>query len=204
MSSVKEQTLYHISLDNGQTIEATAGHPFKTNEGWRDAVMLKKGGKLLLKGSSDELPLPRGEGRGEGAEHNNAASNERYATITEIKEEIKTIRVFNLEVANLHTFYVGEDGVVVHNGYKNAKPGDLGTNADGDFSWLKPGRCSTNKTLKRRWSKDNNKPWPAGHDFDHIGALADGYPDHQSNGQPMLPSDHQNKHDADRKRWSRR
>jgi hypothetical protein len=99
ISSVKEQTLYYITLDNGQTLQATEGHPFKTNEGWRDAVMLKKGGKLLLKGSDED------------------ASGERFATITQIQEETKTIRVFNLEVAHLHTFYVGEDGVVVHNGY---------------------------------------------------------------------------------------
>jgi RHS repeat-associated protein len=103
MSSVKEQTLYHITLDNGQTLQATAGHPFKTNQGWRDAVMLKKGGKLLLKGSDEDASA--------------AQSEERYATITQIQEEIKTIPVFNLEVAHLHTFYVGEDGVVVHNGH---------------------------------------------------------------------------------------
>jgi hypothetical protein len=115
MSSVKEQTLYHISLDNGQTIQATAGHPFKTNEGWRDAVMLKKGGKLLLKG---------GEGSDGDADASSNANSERYATITNIQEELKTTRVFNLEVANLHTFYVGEDGVVVH----NARPPNLQNN----------------------------------------------------------------------------
>jgi hypothetical protein len=111
MNSIKEQTLYHITLDNGDTFQATAGHPFKTNEGWRDAVMLKKGGKLLLKGADEpaaHLPLPQaGEGRGEG---------ERYATITSIREEVKTIRMFNFEVAQLHTYFIGVDGVVVHNG----------------------------------------------------------------------------------------
>ncbi len=96
-SSFKEQTLLYISLDNGQTIQATAGHPFKTREGWRDAVLLKKGGQLLLGGEADAA--------------------ERYATILEIREEVKTTAVFNLEVANLHTFFVGVDGVVVHNGW---------------------------------------------------------------------------------------
>jgi hypothetical protein len=95
-SSLKEQTLLHITLSNGQTIQATAGHPFKTREGWRDAVLLKKGGQLLLGGEADAV--------------------ERYATILEIREEVKTTAVFNLEVANLHTFFVGVDGVVVHNG----------------------------------------------------------------------------------------
>ena len=95
-SSFKAQTLLHLTLDNGQTIQATAGHPFNTSEGWRDAVLLKRGGKLLLKGSDEDAA---------------------YATITDIREEIKTTAVFNLEVANLHTFFVGEDGLVVHNGF---------------------------------------------------------------------------------------
>ena len=44
----------HLSLDNGATITATEGHPFKTDERWRDVIMLKKGGKLLLKGGGEE------------------------------------------------------------------------------------------------------------------------------------------------------
>jgi hypothetical protein len=43
------RTLVHLTLDNGQTLTATDGHPLKTEEGWRDPVLLKKGGKLLLK-----------------------------------------------------------------------------------------------------------------------------------------------------------
>ena len=53
-TSYKQQVLVHLSLDNGATITATEGHPFKTDEGWRDAIMLKKGGKLLLKGGGEE------------------------------------------------------------------------------------------------------------------------------------------------------
>jgi Pretoxin HINT domain len=102
-SSVKQQTLLHITLSNGQTLQATQGHPFKTVDGWRDAILLKKGGKLLLKG-------------GDADDASNASPAERYTTITDIRTEVKTLPVFNLEVANLHTFFVGEDGVVVHNG----------------------------------------------------------------------------------------
>jgi Pretoxin HINT domain len=105
-SSFKAQTLLHLTLDNGQTIQATAGHPFKTSEGWRDAVMLKKGGKLLLRGGDAEADA-----------NSDANGAERYATITDIREEVKTTAVFNLEVANLHTFFVGEEGLVVHNGH---------------------------------------------------------------------------------------
>jgi Bacterial toxin 8 len=111
-SSVKEQTLLHITLSNGQTLQATQGHPFKTVDGWRDAILLKKGGKLLLKG---------GDADDAANVANGATPAERYTTITDIRTEVKTLPVFNLEVANLHTFFVGEDGVVVHNGGRSGK-----------------------------------------------------------------------------------
>ncbi len=122
VSSFKEQTLLHITLGNGQSIQATAGHPFKTLEGWRDAVLLKKGGQLLL----------GGEG---GGDRDGQQDKQAYATITDIQEEVKTTSVFNLEVANLHTFFVGVDGVLVHNGlctpWKNLKPFQGKTKTDG-------------------------------------------------------------------------
>ncbi len=76
---------------NGEQLTATEGHPFKTTEGWRDAVMLKKGGKLLLKGGDE--------------------SSEPAIEITEIRTERKTLPVYNIEVANAHTYFVGIDGV---------------------------------------------------------------------------------------------
>jgi Pretoxin HINT domain len=120
-SSVKQQTLLHITLSNGQTLQATAGHPFKTSEGWRDAILLKKGGKLLLKG---------GDADDATNTLNGANPAERYTTITDIRTEVKTLPVFNLEVANLHTFFVGTEGVVVHNGERppNLSPPGAGQN----------------------------------------------------------------------------
>lgn len=94
-TSHKAQTLVHLTLDDGQALTATEGHPFKTAEGWRDAILLKKGGKLLLKDSDSDA--------------------ERTATIDDIRTEQKVLPVFNIEVANAHTFFVGEDGVLVHN-----------------------------------------------------------------------------------------
>ena len=95
-TSQREQTLVHLTLDSGETITATEGHPFRTSEGWRDAVLLKRGGQLLLKGS---------EGDG----------SVRVATLADVRIEKKTVQVFNLEVANAHTFFVGIDGALVHN-----------------------------------------------------------------------------------------
>ena len=139
ISSFKEQTLLHIALSNGQTIQATAGHPFKTREGWRDAVLLKKGGQLLLGGEAD--------------------SSERFATILEIREEVKTTAVFNLEVANLHTFFVGVDGVVVHNGvvYCCTAPG------------RKPyiGKADDDKNFRRR-QNSHDRQYGTEHEYEKL------------------------------------
>jgi hypothetical protein len=112
-SSNKLQTLVHITLNNGETIQATEGHPFKTTDGWRDAILLKKGGKLLLKASD-------GEDLG------------KTSLITEIRIEQKVLPVFNLEVANAHTFFVGTDGELVHNAIHHicTKYGDRGGRMD--------------------------------------------------------------------------
>jgi hypothetical protein len=104
-TSYKAQTLVHLTLDDGQTLTATEGHPFKTTDGWRDAILLKKGGKLLLKGGDGD------------------ADAERTATITDTLTEQRTLPVFNLEVANGHTYFVGIDGELVHNsGVCKTKP----------------------------------------------------------------------------------
>ena len=95
ITSLKEQTLVHLKLANGETLTATEGHPFKTTLGWRDAILLKKGGKLLLKGGD--------------------ADTEPSIKIIDVRTERKTLPVFNIEVANAHTFFIGVDGEVVHN-----------------------------------------------------------------------------------------
>lgn len=94
-TSFKEQTLVHLSLANGEHLVATEGHPFRTTEGWRDALMLKKGGKLLLKGGD--------------------AGSESPIEIADLRAERKILPVYNIEVANAHTYFVGIDGVGVHN-----------------------------------------------------------------------------------------
>ena len=80
-----KQTWVHLTLDNGNTITTTDGHPFNTPEGWRDAILLKKGGQLLLKGEEGEA---------------------KTITITNITVETKHQTTYNLEVVNAHTFFV--------------------------------------------------------------------------------------------------
>ena len=102
VASHKTQRLVHLTLGNGERITATEGHPFHTPEGWRDAILLKKGGQLLLKG---------GEGEGDSV----SVPVRRTVLIEEVSTETKVIPVFNLEVANSHTFFVGEEGALAHN-----------------------------------------------------------------------------------------
>lgn len=102
----REQDLVHLQLVGGETITSTAGHSYKTPEGWRDAILLKRGGKLLLKAGAEDGP-------------------ERLATIADVHVEKKTIQVFSLEVANAHTFYVGKSGYLVHNVHGNSRDSPL-------------------------------------------------------------------------------
>ena len=163
-TSYKEQTIIHLTLANGEQLIATEGHPFKTLEGWRDAVMLKKGGKLLLKGGD--------------------ADSEPAVEITDIGTERKTLPVFNIEVANAHTYFIGIDGVGVHNG-----------------------RCTP--AMRRAWSKlHNGEPWPknpmtekirpgGNQDGHHITPVSKGgHPTDPQNITPMTPSEHMDWHKA--------
>ena len=90
----REQKWVHVTLSDGKVITATEGHPFKTIEGWRDAVLLKKGDILILTGSDGKPATIQVDG---------------------IRYETKVLTTYNLEVANAHTFFVGEDAVLVHN-----------------------------------------------------------------------------------------
>lgn len=84
----------HLTIADGKTIDATEGHPFNTPEGWRDALLLKKGGELILKGENGEA---------------------KSIEIADVRVAQRRLTTHNLEVANAHTFFVGEDAVLVHN-----------------------------------------------------------------------------------------
>ena len=51
--------------------------------------------------------------------------SERIAEISDVRVEKRTVPVFNIEVANAHTFFVGDAGVLVHNG--RTTPGQRNT-----------------------------------------------------------------------------
>jgi len=84
--------LVHVSV-NGEEIITTPEHPFYVpQKGWTEAVQLRAG---------DILVLQSGE----------------YVVVELIQHEIleEPIVVYNFEVEGFHTYYVGRNGVLVHN-----------------------------------------------------------------------------------------
>ena len=78
---------------NGDDIVATPEHPFYvSNCGWIGAIDLRAGDKLVL-------------------------VNGEYAVVENVQHEIleRPIKVYNFEVEDFHTYYVGDTGVLVHN-----------------------------------------------------------------------------------------
>src|SRR5690606_39630105 len=95
MLSHREQTIVTLILENGNRIEVTGGHSIHTPSGWRAAQLLQAGGQLDVKDDEGRL-VPMG--------------------IASVDIRTETMPVYNLEVAYAHTFFVGEDGVLAHNG----------------------------------------------------------------------------------------
>ncbi|AJQ96673.1 choice-of-anchor A family protein [Gynuella sunshinyii] len=87
-----DKEIVNITLDSGEVIEATAGHPFYV-PGLHDWV---NAGELTLEQSLMDLD-------GENV------------TILKLVQTTEKTKVYNLTVANDHTYYVGEYGVLAHN-----------------------------------------------------------------------------------------
>ncbi len=85
--------LVHIGTSTGEDIETTENHPFYTEErGWVAAAELKEG---------ETLHTEDGD----------------IVTVTYNRDEWlkQPIKVYNLEVEGLHTYYVTADSELVHN-----------------------------------------------------------------------------------------
>ena len=92
--------LVHIGV-NGETISATPSHPFYVDKlGWTLARSLRAGDVLVL-------------------------SNGELVTVEWVQHEIleSPIKVYNFEVQDFHTYFVGECGVLVHNNCKSVEGG---------------------------------------------------------------------------------
>jgi len=90
-----EQVMVTITLTSGEKLRVTGGHPLHTPQGWRAAKLLKAGVQLDIRKVDGTL---------------------RPTTVERVAQDPEIVDVYNLEVANAHTFFVGRHGVVVHNG----------------------------------------------------------------------------------------
>ena len=97
---VNETTeLVHVFVA-GEEIRATPSHPFYSPvKGWTDAVHLRAG---------DILVLVNGE----------------YVIVEKVQHEIleSPVAVYNFQVADFHTYYVSDTGVLVHNDCRPKSP----------------------------------------------------------------------------------
>ena len=93
-TSVSETTdLIHVFVA-GEEIQTTPLHPFYVAKfGWTDAVNLRAGDVLVL-------------------------SNGEYVVVEKVQHEIleSPVKVYNFEVEDYHTYFVGENPIWVHNG----------------------------------------------------------------------------------------
>ena len=93
--------IVEISLASGEVINATTGHPFYVDGEWKDA------GALAIHDLLQRL------------------SGEPLAVVGLLSQSEQT-KVYNLTVANDHTYYVGESEVLAHN---------AGCNAPTKYNW---------------------------------------------------------------------
>ncbi len=104
----KEYNFVIVTLENGEVLEATPEHPFYSGQEWKQANELAVSDKLQF---IDDV-----------------------GSISEVGRNFLSEKVFNITVNNAHTFYVGIDGVLVHNASKNSGCKLRGRKAKG-FDW---------------------------------------------------------------------
>ena len=109
--------LVHVTV-NGETIVCTNEHPFYSPvKGWTEACKLRAGDILV-------------------------SVNGEYVVVEQVQHELleAPITVYNFEVEDFHTYYVGDtDGVLVHNtcGKNSSSKGVGGKGWIGDKTWRK-------------------------------------------------------------------
>ena len=84
--------LVHVFF-NGEELVTTTNHPFYVPKlGWTSAIKLRAGDILVL-------------------------SNGEYVVVEAVQHEIleSPVKVYNFEVEDFHTYFVGESSVLVHN-----------------------------------------------------------------------------------------
>ena len=112
---------------NGEEIVATPTHPFYCPvKGWTDAAHLRAG---------DILVLVNGE----------------YVVVEKIQHELleNPVKVYNFQVADYHTYYVSDNGVLVHNSCVK-QPGTYEISTSNDQVYVGKGSASRMNASIRR------------------------------------------------------
>lgn len=118
--------LTHIFV-GGEEIVATLTHPFYCPvKGWTDAVQLRAG---------DILVLVNGE----------------YVVVEKVQHELleSPVKVYNFQVADYHTYYVSDNGVLVHNSCVK-QPGTYEISTSNDQVYVGKGSASRMNASIRR------------------------------------------------------
>ena len=117
--------LVHLFVE-GEKITTTPEHPFYVqNKGWIRAIQLRAG---------DILVVVNGE----------------YVVLEKVQHEIleAPIKVYNFEVKDFHTYFVGENSVLVHNSCKADTLTSKGYYQDANGRWHRPnGQYASNKEV---------------------------------------------------------
>ena len=115
----------HLFVE-GEEITTTPEHPFYVpNKGWIRAIELRAG---------DILVVVNGE----------------YVVLEKVQHEIleAPIKVYNFEVKDFHTYFVGENSVLVHNSCKADTLASKGYYQDANGRWHRPnGQYASNKEV---------------------------------------------------------
>jgi RHS repeat-associated protein len=126
--------LVHVYVD-GEEIVTTPEHPFYVpQQGWTGAIHLRAGDSLVL-------------------------SNGKYVIVERIQHEIleSPITVYNFEVEDFHTYYVGENSILVHN-LCNGKwtSAGKGASSNANYHFNKHGYEVGARTLQEYTTKATN------------------------------------------------
>ena len=159
---VKEtDEILHVSTYDGETIDTTTNHPFYVEEkGWVAAGNLEIGDTLIT-----------------------ADGDEVEVTDLELEKLAEPILVYNLEVEDFHTYFVGEYGVLEHNTYKVARNcSKAEAEAIEAAQNLVPGMHNGSPTRGAKWVFDLSGKYQAtglgkGHEKTVIFSMKDGFMD---------------------------
>ena len=129
----KTEELVHVFV-NGEEIVATPGHPFYSPvKGWTEAIHLRAGDVLIL-------------------------VNGEHVIIEKVQHEILElpVTVYNFQVEDYHTYFVGDAGILVHNSCSKSPAFDENQQVVLDLAkeYKKTGMTRSEATILVDWAKE--------------------------------------------------